>query len=112
MVAVAVTGNAGARVRYTLCVNRHAGWYFEVSAWGMGFMIVDDYLSPLLTGAVVRPTSDHAGVPREKLAFILDSTTASVCIRVPFTAWGAYIARPSPYALLIALLTAGLCLWI
>jgi Na+/H+ antiporter NhaC len=36
--------------------------------------------------------SDRAGIPREKLAFILDSTTASVCILVPFTAWGAYMA--------------------
>jgi len=64
----------------------------ELSAWGMGFVIVDDYFSPLLTGAVMRPMSDRVQIPREKLAFILDSTTASVCILVPFTAWGAYIA--------------------
>ena len=64
----------------------------ELSAWGMGFVIVDDYFSPLLSGAVMRPMSDRAMVPREKLAFILDSTTASVCILVPFTAWGAYMA--------------------
>jgi len=64
----------------------------EISTWGMGFVIVDDYFSPLLTGAVMRPMSDRAGVPREKLAFILDATTASVCILVPFTAWGAYLA--------------------
>ena len=64
----------------------------ELSAWGMGFVIVDDYFSPLLTGAVMRPMSDRARIPREKLAFILDSTTASVCILVPFTAWGAYLA--------------------
>ena len=64
----------------------------ELSTWGMGFVIVDDYFSPLLTGAVMRPMSDRAGIPREKLAFILDATTASVCILVPFTAWGAYLA--------------------
>jgi len=64
----------------------------ELSVWGMGFAIVDDYFSPLLTGAVLRPMSDKAGIPREKLAFLLDSTTASVCILVPFTAWGAYMA--------------------
>ena len=64
----------------------------ELSAWGMGFFIVDDYFSPLLTGAVMRPMSDRAAIPREKLAFILDATTASVCILVPFTAWGAYVA--------------------
>lgn len=64
----------------------------ELSAWGMGFVIVDDYFSPLLTGSVMRPMSDNARIPREKLAFILDSTTASVCILVPFTAWGAYVS--------------------
>jgi len=63
-----------------------------LSAWGMGFVIVDDYFSPLLTGSIIRPMSDRAVIPREKLAFILDATTASVCILVPFTAWGAYIA--------------------
>ena len=64
----------------------------EVTTWGMGLVIVDDYFSPLLSGSVMRPLSDRAGIPREKLAFILDSTTASVCILVPFTAWGAYLA--------------------
>ena len=37
----------------------------ELSAWGMGFVIVDDYFSPLLTGSVMRPMSDRARVPRE-----------------------------------------------
>lgn len=64
----------------------------QLSAWGMGFLIVDDYFSPLLTGAIIRPMSDRVLVSREKLAFILDATTASVCILVPFTAWGAYVA--------------------
>ncbi|MEQ8857445.1 MAG: Na+/H+ antiporter NhaC family protein [Pseudomonadales bacterium] len=64
----------------------------ELTTWTMGLVIVDDYFSPLMTGAVMRPLADRAGVPREKLAFILDATTASVCILVPFTAWGAYVA--------------------
>ena len=64
----------------------------SLSVWAMGFAIIDDYLSPLLTGAIMRPLSDRAGIPREKLAFLLDSTTACVCILVPFTAWGAYLA--------------------
>lgn len=64
----------------------------ELTAWGLGLVIVDDYFSPLMTGAVMRPMSDRARIPREKLAFILDATTASVCILVPFTAWGAYMA--------------------
>lgn len=64
----------------------------ELTTWGLGFLIVDDYFSPLMTGAVMRPVTDRVGVPREKLAFLLDATTASVCVLVPFTAWGAYLA--------------------
>jgi Na+/H+ antiporter NhaC len=64
----------------------------ELTTWAMGLVIIDDYFSPLLSGAVMRPLSDRVAVPREKLAFILDSTTAPVCILVPFTAWGAYLA--------------------
>lgn len=64
----------------------------KTSSWLMGFLIVDDYFSPLMTGPIMRPLSDKAGIPREKLAFILDSTTASVCVLVPFMSWGAYLA--------------------
>jgi Na+/H+ antiporter NhaC len=63
-----------------------------VTTWAMGFFIVDDYFSPLMTGAIMRPLTDGIRMSREKLAFILDSTTASVCILVPFAAWGAYFA--------------------
>lgn len=72
--------------------NKNGRKGVAITAWGMGFVIVDDYFSPLLTGAVMRPMSDRVGIPREKLAFILDSTTACVCILVPFTAWGAYVS--------------------
>lgn len=58
------------------------------TAWMLGFAIVDDYFSPLLTGAIMRPLSDKVKMSREKLAFILDSTTSSVCILVPVLAWG------------------------
>ncbi len=84
----------------------------ELSAWGMGFVIVDDYFSPLLTGAVIRPMSDRVGVPREKLAFILDSTTASVCILVPFTAWGAYLASLIAQSEAVSSVDEGLSIFI
>ncbi len=85
-----VLGELAARVggREGVVSRRRA----EVSTWGLGFLIVDDYFSPLMTGAMMRPLTDRAGVPREKLAFLLDATTASVCILVPFTAWSAYLA--------------------
>lgn len=84
----------------------------EISAWAMGFVIVDDYFSPLLTGAVIRPMSDRVRIPREKLAFILDSTTASVCILVPFTAWGAYVASLIATQADVASVDEGLAIFI
>ncbi|MDA0707909.1 MAG: transporter [Proteobacteria bacterium] len=74
---VSKTGTSAKQVKFT--------------TWLMGFFIVDDYFSPLMTGPIMRPLSDEAKISREKLAFILDSTTASVCVLVPFMSWGAYI---------------------
>ncbi len=62
------------------------------SAWLMGLFIIDDYFSPLMSGMVMRPLTDKVRISREKLAFLLDSTTAAVCVIFPFSAWGAYIA--------------------
>lgn len=64
----------------------------KVISWILGLFIIDDYFSPLMSGVIMRPLSDKEKIPREKLAYILDSTTAAVCTLVPFMAWGAYIA--------------------
>ena len=64
----------------------------QLTAWGLGVLIVDDYFSPLMAVAMTRPLTDANRVSREKLAFLLDATTATVCILFPFTAWGAYMA--------------------
>lgn len=64
----------------------------KTTTWLLGIIIVDDYFSPLMSGPIMRPLSDKALVSREKLAFVLDSTTASICVLVPFMSWGAYIA--------------------
>ncbi len=63
----------------------------RVTTWAMGLLIIDDYFSPLITGTVMRPLTDRVLISREKLAFILDATTASVCVLIPFLSWGAYI---------------------
>lgn len=70
----------------------HTPRQVKTTTWAMGFLIVDDYFSPLMTGPIMRPLSDRALVSREKLAYILDSTTASVCVLIPFMSWGAYLA--------------------
>lgn len=64
----------------------------KFGAWLTGIFVVDDYFGPLMSGVIFRPLTDKLKISREKLAFILDSTTASVCILVPFLGWGAYIS--------------------
>ncbi len=60
----------------------------KLATWFIGLFTMDDYMSPLLRGVVMRTLTDEMRVPREKLAFILDSTCASVCTLMPFIASG------------------------
>ena len=47
----------------------------------LGIIIfVDDYFNCLTVGAVMRPVTDKFRVSHEKLAWIIDSTAAQVCI--------------------------------
>ncbi len=56
--------------------------------WAFGLMIfIDDYFNSLAVGTVMRPITDANGVPRAKLAYILDSTAAPVCIIAPVSSW-------------------------
>ena len=51
-----------------------------------------DYFSPLFVGNTMRSVTDKVRVSREKLAYICDCTSAPVCIIIPFTSWGVYVA--------------------
>lgn len=56
--------------------------------WICGIIIfIDDYFNSLAVGTVMRPITDKNGIPRAKLAYILDSTAAPVCIIVPISSW-------------------------
>lgn len=48
---------------------------------------IDDYFNSLTVGTVMRPLSDSTRVSRAKLAYILDSTAAPVCIIAPISSW-------------------------
>ncbi|GGB10324.1 Na+/H+ antiporter NhaC family protein [Agarivorans gilvus] len=54
-------------------------------------VFVDDYFHSLAVGSVTRPLTDQAGVSRAKLAYLLDSTAAPMCVLMPLSSWGAYI---------------------
>lgn len=64
----------------------------QLSAWLGGILIFfSDLGTPLLVGPVFRPLFDKLKISREKLAWILDSTSSPVAILVPFIGWGVYI---------------------
>ncbi len=52
---------------------------------------IDDYFHSLAVGAIARPVTDKFRVSRAKLAYILDSTAAPMCVLMPISSWGAYI---------------------
>ena len=64
----------------------------QLLAWLIGVVIfIESNITILVTGSVCRPLFDRFRVSREKLAYLADSTSAPICILVPFNAWGGYI---------------------
>ncbi|EPC03790.1 sodium:proton antiporter [Litchfieldella anticariensis FP35 = DSM 16096] len=60
----------------------------------LGVLIfIDDYLNALATSAAMKRLTDRFGVSREKLAYIVDSTAAPICILVPLSTWAVYFAE-------------------
>lgn len=61
-------------------------------AWFLGFIIfIESSICVLVSGAVSRPIFDKLKISREKLSYILDSTSAPKCILIPLNAWGAFV---------------------
>ena len=52
---------------------------------------IDDYFHSLAVGAIARPVTDKFKLSRAKLAYILDSTVAPMCVLMPVSSWGASI---------------------
>lgn len=52
---------------------------------------IDDYLSSLTVGCVMRPMTDKFAIPRAKLAFLIDSMSSPLCVLIPATSWVAMI---------------------
>jgi Na+/H+ antiporter len=50
-------------------------------------VFIDDYFNSLAVGSVMRPITDRRQVSRAKLAYILDSTAAPICIIAPVSSW-------------------------
>ncbi len=59
----------------------------------LGILIfIDDYFNCLTVGSVMRPIAVRNGVTKEKLAYLIDSTAAPVCIISPISSWAAAVS--------------------
>ena len=56
------------------------------------FIIVDDYMNIMTISACTKKLSDLRKVPREALAYVIDSTGAPVCVLLPFSTWAIFFA--------------------
>lgn len=55
-------------------------------------IFVDDYFNCLTVGSVMRPVTDKHNISRAKLAYVIDSTAAPVCIIAPISSWAAAVS--------------------
>ena len=63
-------------------------------SWVLGCVIfIDDYLNSLTVGSCMAPITDKKKVPREFLAYIVDSTAAPLCVLVPISTWAAFCGK-------------------
>ncbi len=68
-----------------------------LATMALGIIIfVDDYFNCLTVGTVMRPITDKNKISREKLAYIIDSTAAPVCIIAPISSWAAAVSSSLP----------------
>lgn len=62
-----------------------------VATWIMGIiMFVDDYLNVLAVSFSMKEITDRNRIPREHLAYGVNSMGASICVLIPFTSWSAF----------------------
>ena len=64
-----------------------------LSTFFLGVLIfVDDYFNCLTVDSVMRPITDKHNISRSKLAYLIDSTAAPICIIAPISSWAAAVS--------------------
>ena len=62
--------------------------------WFLGVVVfIDDYLNSLTVGSCMAPLTDKHKVPREFLAYVVDSTAAPLCVLIPISTWAVFAGR-------------------
>lgn len=91
---VVVIAAAGGSRAYAEWVSTHIknARMAQVLTAVLGIIIfVDDYFNCLTVGAVMRPVTDRFNISHEKLAWIIDSTAAPICIIAPVSSWAVAV---------------------
>ena len=87
VVVVAVAGGSRAYAEWAAKHIKSARMATVMTAVLGIVVFVDDYFNCLTVGAVMRPVTDKFRISHEKLAWIIDSTAAPVCIIAPVSSW-------------------------
>ena len=72
-------------------IKTRAGAQLATIALGV-LIFIHDYFNCLTVGSVMRPVTDQHRVSRAKLAFLIDSTAAPICIIAPISSWAAAVS--------------------
>src|SRR5699024_1375803 len=60
---------------------------------GLGVLIfIDDYLNAMTVSAAMKRLIDKLNISRSMLAYIVDSTSAPICLLMPFSTWAIYLS--------------------
>ena len=98
-ILVALMNKAGGSAAFGRWASTHihsrAGAQFATLLLGV-MIFVDDYFNCLTVGSVMRPVTDRQKVSRAKLAYLIDSTAAPICIIAPVSSWAAAVTSSVP----------------
>ncbi len=72
-------------------IKSRAGAQFSTMLLGC-LIFIDDYFNCLTVGSVMRPVTDKHKISRAKLAYLIDSTAAPICIIAPISSWAAAVS--------------------
>ena len=76
-------------------IKSKTGATLSTAVLGM-LIFIDDYFNCLTVGSVMRPVTEKFKISKEKLAYIIDSTAAPVCIIAPISSWAAAVSSVAP----------------
>ena len=71
-------------------IKTRTGAKLATSALG-ALIFIDDYFNCLTVGTVMKPVTDKHRISHAKLAYIIDSTAAPICIIAPVSSWAASV---------------------